>query len=156
MDPSDRSVPGRVDDPALRDATEITARVEADEAAAAIAREEYRGHGLPELVVDGAPALQPNERIHAVRRNALVERSTTTDTPTTPTAGSLWLTSERIMHDAPSEIAVELDDIDEMAISMGRLLLIRLHDGSNWAIEAEQPRLLRVQIAAVLENRRRA
>jgi hypothetical protein len=60
------------------------------------------------------------------------------------------------MHDAPSEIAVELDDIDEMAISMGRLLLIRLHDGSNWAIEAEQPRLLRVQIAAVLENRRRA
>jgi hypothetical protein len=156
VDPSDRSVPGQVDDPALRDAAEITARVEADEAAAAIAREEYRGHGLPELVVDGAPALQPNERIHAVRRNALVERSTTTDTPTAPTAGSLWLTSERIMHDAPSEIAVELDDIDEMAISMGRLLLIRLHDGSNWAIEAAQPRLLRVQFAAGLENRRRA
>jgi hypothetical protein len=156
VDPSDRSVPGQVDDPALRDAAEITARVEADEAAAAIAREEYRGDGLTELVVDGAPALQPNERIHAVRRNALVERSTTTDTPTAPTAGSLWLTSERIMHDAPSEIAVELDDIDEMAISMGRLLLIRLHDGSNWAIEAEQPRLLRVQIAAVLQNRRRA
>ena len=41
-------------------------------------------------------------------------------------------------------------EIDEMAVALERLLLIRLRDGSDLAIEVDQPRLLRVQLATAL------
>jgi hypothetical protein len=43
---------------------------------------------------------------------------------------------------------VDLQQISDMAVSMERLLLIELTDGSDLAIEVDQPRLLRVQLAA--------
>lgn len=149
-------LPGKVAaDPALRDAAEIGARIAADEAAAAAARDEYRRHGLPELVTDAAPELGPQEQLHAMRPAALVERTKTEGESVGPRSGALWVTSARLICATPEAISTQLEDVDEMTISMGRLLLIRLTDGSGLAIETDQPRLLRVQLAAAIEARRR-
>jgi hypothetical protein len=48
-------------------------------------------------------------------------------------------------------VELPLDDIEEMAVAVGRLLLVRLRDGSGFAIETDQPRLLRVVLAAAIE-----
>jgi hypothetical protein len=45
---------------------------------------------------------------------------------------------------------VPLGEIDEMVVALERLVLIRLRDGSDLAVEVDQPRLLRVQIAAAV------
>jgi len=45
-------------------------------------------------------------------------------------------------------LEVDLEHINDMAVAMERLLLIELDDGSDLAIEVDQPRLLRVQLAA--------
>ncbi len=41
-----------------------------------------------------------------------------------------------------------------MAVALERLLLIRRRDGSDLAVEVDQPRLLRVQLAAAVAAER--
>ena len=145
----------QVDEPAVRDAAEIAARIEADEAAAARARDEYRIQGLPELETDAAAGLRPDEQLHAMRGTAVVERSSISGETNGPSVGGLWVTSLRLICATAEPMSIALEDVDEMTIAMGRLLLVRLADGSSLTIETDQPRLLRVQLAAAIEARRR-
>jgi hypothetical protein len=65
-----------------------------------------------------------------------------------PVGGTLYLTSRRLIHAGEQVSEVPLATIEEMALALERLLLIRLNDGLDLALEVAHPRLLRVQIAA--------
>jgi hypothetical protein len=70
--------------------------------------------------------------------------------PGLPRGGTLYVTSQRLIHRGAEDGAWSFADIDEMAVALERLLLVRLRDGSDIAIEVDQPRLLRVELAAAL------
>ena len=131
---------------ALQDAQQITERVSADEAAADAERVRLGGASLPDVSDQAGSGLQlrPNEVVHAIRPVALLEGSS----GQTPIGGTLYLTSQRLVHAGPSMRETELTDIAEIAVALERLLLVDLADGSDLAIEGDQPRLLRVQLAA--------
>jgi len=134
-------------DAAVRDAQAIAARVAADERAADLERERLTGEPLPALAAPEEPGLQlsPGEILHAMRRAANVEH----EGGQPPSGGTLYLTSRRFVHvGAQGTIEIELEQINDLAVTMERLLLIELRDGSDLAIEVDQPRLLRVQLAA--------
>jgi len=131
---------------ALYDAQQITARVSADEAAADAERARLAANALPD-VSDGAVGtleLRAGEIVHAIRQVALLEGTS----GQTPSGGTLYLTSQRLVHAGQATREVELTDIAEIAVALERLLLVDLADGSDLAIEVDQPRLLRVQLAA--------
>jgi hypothetical protein len=136
--------------PALRDARFVAARIAEDEAQADEARERYQAEGLPTIEADErlAPLLQPDEIPHAVHGSAMLEMGTTGANGRHPVGGTLYLTSRRLIHAGEQVSEVPLATIEEMALALERLLLIRLNDGLDLALEVAHPRLLRVQIAA--------
>ena len=139
--------PSAADAAALRDAETIAARVAADEHAADAERDRLTDEPLPVLPALAEQVFQawPDEQIHAERRAAIVERGQ--EAPLS--GGTLYLTSRRLIHVGNEAIEeVDLSRISDMAVALERLLLIELADGSDLAIEVDQPRLLRVQVAA--------
>ena len=138
----------------LRDAQRIAERIARDETLADEARERYRSNGLPELEPSALLGLlDPGERLHAVHRMAMLEvgwRGATGADPDLPHGGTLYVTSQRLVHRGTEDGVWSFDEIDEMAVALERLLLVRMRDGSDLAIEVDQPRLLRVQLAAAL------
>lgn len=144
--------PAAVEAAGLRDARTIAARIAADEAAADAARDQYAANGVPaiEPSTGYARVTRSGEPLHAVRRNAILERGPTDDNEPVLRGGTLYLTSRRLLHVAVETTDVPLGKIDEMVVALERLVLIRLLDGSDLAVEVDQPRLLRVQIAAVI------
>ena len=147
------SAPLAPDAAGLRDAAVIAERVSADEQAADAERARLVDGELPDLRVeaDGAVELADGELVHAIRRAAILEQGDAA----TPIGGSLYLTSQRLVHVGESSREIELDAISESAVALERLLLLDLADGSDLAIEVDQPRLLRVQLAAARANARR-
>jgi hypothetical protein len=133
----------------------ILERVRADEAAADRARECYRRDGMPVLEPDQTilPHLLEGERLLAVHAPARLEyHSPRADDRSA--AGTLYLTSERLIHLGTHAVAVHLLDIDEVGVTLDRLLLLTLDGGGGAVIEVDQPRLLRVQIStAAVEAR---
>jgi hypothetical protein len=138
---------------ALRDAAAIAQRIVADEQAADLERIRLVDGQLPNLnpEVDGGIEMGAGEKIHAIRPLAMLEDRNSS----TPAGGTLYLTSERIVHVGERSREINLDAIDETAVALERLLLVDLADGSGLAIEIDQPRLLRVQLAAARANARR-
>lgn len=138
--------------PALRDARAISARIASDEKEADDARRRYEDVGLPTLDIDErfAALRQPNEVPHVIHSSALLELGSTTQAVTELLGGALYLTSRRLVHLGMRLTEVPLANIAEMAVALERLLLIRLNDGSDLALEVDHPRLLRMQIAAAL------
>ena len=138
----------------LRDAQRIAERIVRDETLADEARERYRTAGLPELEPSALLGmLKPGERLHAVHRMAMLEvgwRGATGADPNLPHGGTLYVTSQRLVHRGTEDGTWSFGEIDEMAVALERLLLVRMRDGSDLAIEVDQPRLLRVQLAAAL------
>lgn len=137
---------------ALRDARAIAARVAQDEAASDDARGRYQTDGLPVVEPEAgfAPLALPGEALHASRENALLERTLVDAPKPIPEAGALYLTSGRLLHVGAEATSIPLGDIEEMAVALERLVLVRLRDGTHLAIDTDRPRLLRVQIAAAL------
>ncbi|MEK6191886.1 MAG: hypothetical protein AABM41_06130 [Chloroflexota bacterium] len=137
---------------ALRDARAIATRVTEDEAASDEARRRYQTDGLPVVEPEAgfAPLALPGEVLHASRENALLERTLIDAPEPLPQAGTLYLSSERLVHVGTDATSIPLGEIEEMAVALERLLLVRLHDGTHLAIDTDRPRLLRVQIAAAL------
>jgi len=137
---------------ALRDARAIAARVTEDEAAADDARRRYQTDGLPVLDSDAGftPLALPGEILHVTRRNALLEQTQVGQARPLPQTGTLYLSSERLLHVGHRATSLPLGEIEEMAVALERLLLVRLRDGTHLAIDTDLPRLLRVQIAAAL------
>ena len=140
-------------DAALRDAATIAQRIVADERAADLERIRLVDGQLPNLnlEVDGGIQMGAGEEIHAIRPLAMLEDRNSSK----PAGGTLYLTSERIVHVGERSREINLDAIDETAVALERLLLVDLADGSGLAIEIDQPRLLRVQLAAARANARR-
>lgn len=122
------------------------------------ARQRYQVEGLPTLEADDrfAALRQPDETPHAVHGSALLELGSPSGSPTQLSGGTLYVTSRRLLHDGTQLTEVPLTGIEEMAVALERLLLIRVNDGSDLALEVEQPRLLRVQIAAAIAVARAA
>ena len=143
------SYPAAPDAAALRDAA-IALRVSADEEAADAERASPGRRRAPELgpEVRGTPQLTDGELVHAIRHAAILDEGDAA-TPGVATSTSrraewsTWVESSR---------EISLDAIEESAVSLERLLLLDLTDGSDTAIEVDQPRLLRVQLAAARAN----
>jgi hypothetical protein len=131
---------------ALRDAGDVSARVSADEAAADAERARLASQPLPSLGdgIEPSMRLHPKELLHAIRPAAMLDDGHTK----TPAGGTLYLTSRRLVHTGSSVREVDLADIADAGVALERLLLLDLADGSDLAIEVDQPRLLRVQLAA--------
>jgi hypothetical protein len=131
---------------ALRDAQQVAARVSADEAAADAERTRLAREPLPNLSdgIESRMRLRPDELVHAIRHTALLEDGQRPH----PEGGTLYLTSRRLVHAGLELREINLVDITETAVALERLLLVDLADGSDLAIEVDQPRLLRVQLAA--------
>jgi hypothetical protein len=138
------------DAPAIRDASAILARAQADEAAAGRARDAYRTHPMPTLEPDDriAPLLGPGERVVAIRHSAQLDRRQPTPGWEAPpgVAGDLYLTSRRLALVGRQTHSFDLGDIEEAGLS-GERLLLALRDGQGVSLDVEQPRLLRVEIA---------
>jgi hypothetical protein len=119
-------------------------RIADDEAAADAERQRLTHDELPHLPAEPAFSLRENEILHAVRASALLEDRQSA----IPQGGTLYLTSQRLIHAGQAPREVRLADIAETGVALERLLLVDLDDGSDLAIEVDQPRLLRVQLAA--------
>lgn len=156
---SERSPRAVSDAAALRDAREIVERARADEAAADRARQGYGDGPMPELEPDEGIArlLGPGERSLAVRRSAAVDRRQPAPPPEPiGLAGDLYLTSSRLLLVGRRVLAVELAEVEDVVLAGERLLLV-LGKGAGMSLDVDQPRLLRVQIAAArAEARNRA
>lgn len=152
--PPVRDSPGAVGQdgaPALRVAAAILARATADEAAADAARERYRTQGMPPHDADEriAPLLLPDERVVAQRRAVAFDRRRPVGDSDAHAGvgGQLYVTSRRLVLVGRLTLSFELTEIEEAVLSGERLLLV-FHDGTGVALDTEQPRLLRVEIAA--------
>jgi hypothetical protein len=137
---------------AVRDARLIANSIAQDEADSDDARHRYQTDGLPVVESDAGftPLALPGEVLHASRANALLERTLPDAPEPSPHAGTLYLSSERLVHVGAETSSIPLREIEEMDVALERLLLVRLADDTHLAIETHQPRFLRVQIAAAL------
>ena len=134
----------------IRDAEDILERAREDEREAFEARALYRTQGLPALEPDESIAehIRPDESVVSVRPSSVISRHQHDD-GTDDYAGRLYLTSQRLVLLGHTDVEVELDQIDELALA-GERLLVTLTDRTGLSIDADRPRLLRVQIAAAL------
>ncbi|MEP6681455.1 MAG: hypothetical protein ABJB65_08255 [Chloroflexota bacterium] len=132
--------------PALRDAAVLVERTEADEAAAAEARLRIEAEGLPTLAPDEAIAgeLHDDEALYAQRSNAMLNRSDGAGT-LPGYAGTLYLTSRRLIHIGHVTFSVSLAQIEELSV-VGERLLLTLSNGEGVSLDVAEPRLLRVLI----------
>jgi hypothetical protein len=145
-------LPATDDEAALRDAEHIADRIARDETAADEARQAYQADGLPAIEPDASAdaILQPGETLYAVRSSTMLEETGATGAAVHPRGGTLYLTSGRLVHAGEESTELPLTAIEEMAVALERLVLIRRRDGSDLALEVDQPRLLRVQLAAAI------
>jgi hypothetical protein len=123
----------------------------ADDRATTEARTRFRNHGLPALRPDAAiaPLLGTDETLVAVTYDATVHGAG----PLAATfAGTLYLTSDRLVGLGPDGFDLALDDLDEVGLVSTRLLLA-LRSRRGVTIDVRQPSLLRVQIAETLRRR---
>ena len=150
--------PSSIGEAALRDAQKIADRIAADEAAAVDARQAYEVYGLPAIEPDEAARsiLAPGELLHATHASALLEAHALGEEEALPRGGTLYLTSTRVLHLGAETTELRLSEIDEVTVALERLVLIRLRDGSDLAVEVDQPRLLRVQLVTSLAGVRAA
>ena len=137
--------------PALRDASAILARADADQQAADNARERHRSGPTaalePDLLV--GPVLEPYEQVLAIRRHAILDRRQGSVGPNLPTAmaGDVYVTTRRLILIGRRTLWFELAEIEDVLLSGERLLLV-MQDGEGAALSVSDPRLLRVEIAA--------
>ena len=134
--------------PALRDAAAIAVREAADEEAAAAARDRFRISPIPTIEADGVirPLLELGEHVHALRSRAIL-RAPGGD-GALGIGGTLYLTSRRLVHLGQVVVSVRLTDIQETSLA-GERLLLTLRNGEGLSLDADAPRLLRAEMAAV-------
>jgi hypothetical protein len=135
--------------PALRDATETAARIEADEAAALEVRDRLQAAPLPTITADDAvrPHLADDEVVHGLRTRAILKAPG--DDRALGYGGTLYLTSQRLLHLGQVTMNVRLDDIVETSLA-GERLLVTLSDGEGLMLDVDRPRQLRAEVAAAI------
>jgi len=134
--------------PALRDATQAAARAAEDEAAAAAAREGFRLSPIQPIEADDAvrPQLADGERVHALRRHAILRAPG--GEGALGYGGTLYLTSRRLIHLGQVVVSVNVADIVESSLA-GERLLLTLRDGEGMSLDVDRPRLLRAEMAEI-------
>ncbi len=149
--PSGSSPPEHDEEPVLpRHSREDPVTPPQDESAAEEARSRYRGQPMVELEPDDAITrrLRPGEVLLAIRRAIRWERRQDPSRLEGPgLRGDLYLTSARLELLGEVETGIALDDIDDVLVCGERLLLVT-RGGAGITLDAESPRLLRVEIAA--------
>jgi len=119
-----------------------------DEALAAAARTLYGRQGIGSIEPDRRTrsVLGGQEQLLATRRPVTIHRLGVGDGAAT--SGQLALTTERLILVKKQSLSLAyLDELDDVTLILGRLEVI-LSTGAGFAIKADQPRLLRVQMAA--------
>ena len=147
QDPNGGAVGSTEEGPALRDASLTASRIEADEAAALEARDRLRSAPLPVITADerSGPHLADDELVHDLRPSAILKAPG--DDRALGYGGTLYLTSQRLVHIGQVTVNVQLRDIIETSLA-GERLLITLRDAEGVALDVDRPRLLRTEIAA--------
>jgi hypothetical protein len=140
--------------PALRDAEQAATRAADDEAAAAAAREGFRFAPIEPIEPDEAigPHLTTGERVHALRRHAIL-RAPGGD-GALGYGGTLYLTSRRLIHLGQVVVSVNVADVEESSMA-GERLLLTLREGEGMSIDVDRPRLLRAEMAEIGRGLRR-
>jgi len=127
----------------------------ADEAAADDARRRFREQGI--VPIEPAERigamLAPGERVVAVHRAAWLERRKGWRDPAGGLDGDLYLTTCRLVHLGRATIEYPLAEIREAMVGAGALRLV-VADARGVEIGVSDPRVLRVQIAAIREATR--
>jgi len=110
-----------------------------------------RDQAVPTLEPDAriGPLLTVDERVVAVRRGATFERRQPATGTLVPTgiAGDFYVTSRRLVLVGRLTLSFDLSQVEQALLSGERILVV-MRDGMGFALEVEQPRLLRVEIAA--------
>jgi len=129
----------------------------ADEASADDARRRLREQGIVALEPDERIGLMlaPGERVVAVRHAVSVERRKDYADPSQRLLGDLYVTTSRLVCLGRVPVEVALLDIREAVVAAGAVRLV-VGDGNGVEIRTHDPRLLRVEIAAVREAARLA
>lgn len=137
--------------PALRDASAAAARIEADEREAIVMRERLRDGTLPVIPPDALIEghIRQAELVHDLRRSAILRAPG--DDRALGYGGTLFLTSQRLIHVGQVTVNVELTDIVETSLA-GERLLVTLRDGEGVALDVDRPRTFRTEIAAALRE----
>ena len=117
--------------------------------AARDARRRLREQGIVPIEADCRVGvmLGQDELLVAVRRAVALERRRPCPPDPAGLGGDLYVTTRRLLHLGQRPIAYELDAIREVVVAGDQLLLV-LDDGMGLAISVDDPRLLRVEIAA--------
>jgi hypothetical protein len=139
--------------PALRDATAAAERAARDEEDAAQARTWFRTERVGIIGPDAAIVshLLPGEHVHTLRASAIL--SGPGDKSVLGYGGTLYLTSQRLVHLGQVIVAVQLSDIEETDLA-GERLLVTLRSGEGIQVTVDRPRLFRAELAAVMREAR--
>jgi len=97
--------------------------------------------------------LAPGERLVAVRRDVWLERRTGWRDPGAGLRGDFYVTTRRLVHLGRLPIEFSLCEIREAVVAERALRLV-VGENRGVEIEVDDPRLLRVEIAAVREAAR--
>ncbi len=128
-----------------------------DEAAADAARSLYRAEGVVAVPPDSRiqHLLAPGEGLLAVHHAVVADSRAADDGVGIPpgVSGALYLTTDRLIFTGGVFVAHLLGDVVE-AVVAGEDVLLVMRDGVGLRVSVDEPRLLRVQIAAARAARR--
>jgi hypothetical protein len=127
----------------------------ADEMAADRARYRLRARGIVAIEPDDriGVMLAPGERVVAVRRAVVLERRTDPRGTDHGLDGDLYVTTTRLVLLGRLRVEIPIAEIREAVAAAGALRLL-IGDGRGVEIRTSDPRVLRVEIAAVREAAR--
>jgi hypothetical protein len=127
----------------------------ADEASADAARRRLRAHGIVPIEPDDRirVMLAPGEVVAAIRRSVSLERRKDPTESSGRMVGDLYVTTRRLVYLGRERVEYPLAEIQDAVEAEGTLRLI-VGDRRGIEIEVPDPRLLRVEIAAVREAAR--
>ncbi len=128
-----------------------------DEATADEARRRLRENGIVSIEPDERirVMLAPGEVVAAVRHSVWLERRKETTKHDRRTVGDLYVTTRRLVYLGRERVEYPLNEIHDAVEAEGSLRLI-VGEGRGVEIQVPDPRLLRVEIAAVREAARAA
>jgi hypothetical protein len=122
-----------------------------DEAAASEARARFRTFGVEPLEADDRvrALLDPCEQVLAIRHSVALDRrlGSSRTSVIDSIRGDLYVTTTRLVLVGEQVVTFHLDQIEDSALA-GESVLLILGDGVGIVLDADRPRLLRVQIAA--------
>jgi hypothetical protein len=155
-----QTLPPRPEQPPNQEDAAARARADdaiaADDAAAADeTRRLLRQDGVVPIEPDDriATMLVPGEQVVTVRRGVSLERRKLQRDPDEMLSGDLYVTTRRLVYLGRVPVEYELSEVREAVVATGALRLV-VGDSRGVEIGVPDPRLLRVELAAVREAER--